>query len=58
MGKLIGKEEEFSEMVFNNSKIEQLKYKLNELIESKQHIDFDINENNQLLIHHERGDFL
>ncbi len=58
MGKVIDKEDEVIEIVFNEKEINNLVDKLKELIDNKTHIHFGISDNSHLLIHHEDDELL
>ncbi len=57
MGKIIDKEDETIEIVFNEKEINELIGELTKLKESKAHTHFNVGKN-ELLIHHEEDEFL
>ena len=61
MGKLIDKEDEVVEIVLDDSEIDELIKRLNELKETKSHLHFNVNKKKyecDLLIHHKEDEFL
>jgi len=58
MGKIIDKEDNVIEIVLDEKEIDELANKLKELSESKSHIHFSINSDNEMLIHHENDELL
>ena len=58
MGKIIDKEDNVVEIVLNENEINKLVGKLRELGESKTHIHFNIDSDNEILIHHENDEIL
>jgi len=56
--KIISSEEEIVEIVLDNKKIDELISLLEKLKEEKNHIHFEINKYQQMLIHHEEDELL
>ena len=51
-------DEDIVEIVLDDKKVDELISQLKKLKESREHVHFEINKNQQMLIHHQEDEFL